>query len=67
MRCVNRAYFNDQGGCNEVNSYCNDYDMFDGACLSCYGGFTLKDGECVRSEQSDGCISFSKDSTCLQC
>ncbi len=67
VKCGGRAYFNDQGGCSEVSSYCNDFDVFDGSCLSCYGGFSLKDGHCSRSTDSDGCVSFGKDSTCLQC
>lgn len=32
LRCANRAYFNDQGGCSEVDQTCNQFNLFDGEC-----------------------------------
>jgi hypothetical protein len=37
------------GQCLPVNDYCNDYDVYTGACTTCYQGFVLQQGACYRT------------------
>lgn len=46
VKCSWGAFFDTNGKCKVGNPLCREMDST-GACLSCYSGFTLKDGGCV--------------------
>jgi hypothetical protein len=57
------------GACENVDALCDDYDLFDGACLSCYVGFKLSGRQCVEDEQiygDDNCAQWM-DNICVKC
>lgn len=51
--CYYRYYLNVQKVCVAVSDQCNNFDSSSGNCLSCYGGYTLTNGSCVISSQSN--------------
>ncbi len=59
---------NSFGICQEVNTLCNTYDNR-GNCLSCYPGFTLVSGTCLKEQKQisdDNCKTWDK-SVCVEC
>jgi hypothetical protein len=71
-KCAPRSYFNPFRICTPVADQCETWDPTDGACLSCYGGYTLAKGVCSASaiaQPSDlGCGTWNaKGDICLQC
>ncbi len=72
LSCSARAYFNSLGVCTAVSDQCETFDPLDGSCLTCYGGYTLKSGTCVKSATTTpsdvGCsIWNTKNNVCLEC
>ena len=72
--CVYRSVPNGKGKCLEVNPQCNTFNNKTGACKSCYGGYALKNGNCVVSKQpaevsgsSDGNCRKSDKGKCVEC
>lgn len=66
-QCSNRYYYGPNGLCVPVNPLCNTYS-FNGACLSCYPGYTLSVTICIVSKQNDPyCKSWSQAGVCVQC
>jgi hypothetical protein len=77
--CVWRSVFNAQGICTQVNPQCNTFSQTSGACLSCYSGYALNNGNCyVSQNQSSGqtqtsvssdpnCLKTGQNGQCLQC
>ena len=68
------AYFDANGVCQAVSSNCNTWDAKSGNCLSCYGGYDLKDGVCNFSPANNakptdfGCRNWDwKKQVCLAC
>lgn len=57
--------------CRQVSDFCRTWDG-EGLCLTCYGGYTLKDGACVldASRLPGGmqnlCAKFDEN-VCVQC
>jgi hypothetical protein len=72
LTCAPRAYFNSFGICTAVSDQCQTWDPIDGSCLTCYGGYENKNGDCVKSavqQPSDlGCSLWNTQSNiCLKC
>ena len=55
VRCASRTFLNSIGQCEKVSEDCRTYNDFDGQCLSCYSGFALKTGKCVKDTIKGGC------------
>lgn len=47
VKCSYGAYFNTNGVCKLGNPLCKEMDR-NGACISCYSGFQVKDSTCVQ-------------------
>lgn len=67
-----RAYKGSNGLCTNVNADCNTWDRLTGSCLSCYKGYALTNGVCVKSDQEgpkdQGCKTWDWDrQVCLEC
>lgn len=58
---------NSNGQCEKVSEDCRTYNDFDGQCLSCYSGFALNQGKCVKDNVKGGCSSFDSDGKCSKC
>lgn len=41
LKCSPRAFFDKNGVCKAVSNYCNTWDQYEGACLTCYAGYVL--------------------------
>ena len=73
VKCAQRAFYDEQGICREVNKNCNTWDAYDGLCLTCYKGFELdNNSNCVASDQTGpkdlGCKRWDWDNQkCLEC
>lgn len=69
LECSERSFKNQQGVCTEVNPLCKTYNQL--ACLSCYPGYTLSNGQCITqsTQPTDpGCARYDWGSkVCLQC
>lgn len=72
--CSNRAYFDSNGICQGVSSYCNTWDGKTGGCLSCFAGYDLEKGSCVFSPSNNakpsdqGCSKWDwNQNKCLAC
>lgn len=48
IQCATRSYFAN-GICTKANDNCNTFNNVTGACLSCYNGFNLNNGDCVTA------------------
>ena len=55
VRCASRTFLNSRKQCEKVSEDCRTYNDFTGACLSCYSGYALKMGRCLKSELQGGC------------
>lgn len=47
QQCSERFY-KSNGKCLQVSDFCNTYDNNTGKCLTCYRGYSLRDGECYK-------------------
>ena len=66
-KCLNCSYywvFNSKGVCTTVSPYCKTYDSLNGACTSCFLGYSLINGACTsvlanlcKSTNESGCVS----------
>ncbi len=67
--CSNRYYFGPTSFCIPVNPLCNTYNSANGACLTCYPGYSISGIACIVSaRQSDpNCKSFSAGGPCTSC
>ena len=72
ISCSARWVFNANKQCTAVADSCHTYDV-SGACLTCYKGYDLQNGQCVvsssNSSPSDlGCATWDwNNQVCLQC
>jgi len=73
LSCSNGWVFNGQGVCIPVSDQCKTSNT-NGACLSCWKGYDLKNGSCVYSDSNNkkpsdlGCSKWDWDnSLCLEC
>lgn len=67
IRCATRTFMNDFGLCQNVNTNCNTYNPVNGRCSSCYPGFEVSNGDCVKSLSPSSCNEFNADGTCAKC
>ena len=74
LECSARWVFNEQRVCVPVNDNCATFDNANGACLSCYKGYTLANGVCSLSQTEItgptdlGCRTWDWDNQrCLEC
>ncbi len=72
IRCAERAFFDSNGICREVNTNCQTFDPFDGQCLSCFRGFNLLNGGCevapLEGPSDIGCAIFDlATDRCTEC
>lgn len=73
--CANWAYFDSNGVCRAVSTYCNTFDAKTGKCLACFAGYDLSvDGACVYSASNNakpadlGCGVWDwNNNICLSC
>ena len=72
--CSERSFFNADGLCVAVSANCNTFDRASGACLTCFQGYDLQDGQCIYSpantaRPSDlGCGTWDwTNQVCLAC
>ena len=71
--CAERAYFDKDGKCQEVNIHCMTWDPLNGICVGCYDGYKLDDdNNCAWDEKNDagptdkGCKTWDwKNQVCL--
>lgn len=71
LQCSNNWVFNANKVCVPVSDQCNTFDST-GACLSCYTGYNLNNGNCVlaptQSVSDVGCATWNwNKQLCLQC
>ena len=67
LRCADRAVFDANGICTFVSVDCDGYDPIFGSCTSCYSGFDLIGGNCVRSETESACLERDEYNLCVKC
>jgi hypothetical protein len=72
LGCAQRAYFDKNGICSLVDDQCATWDKNTGECLSCYGGYDLNSGSCIKSAVNlpidAGCSLWNSLQTiCLSC
>lgn len=70
--CSTRYYMNPRTSrCTAVSNQCNTFDSTNGACLSCYQGYTLSNGECYILVSQDAfdpnCKVADPNGFCQQC
>lgn len=53
LQCYNGFYLNSNGVCFQISSLCKTSDPTNGACLSCYQGYTLINKACVPTNKTD--------------
>lgn len=46
--CSDRYYFNSAWKCTNVSTLCRTYNPNSGDCTSCYAGYALEEGVCIR-------------------
>jgi len=51
VQCSRSAYFRN-GVCTQSDPLCKTFDQSNGNCLSCYAGYVLNGGNCVRAPDS---------------
>ena len=71
IECSKRWYKNDKNICTEVSDLCYTWAA-NGDCESCYKGYVVIDGECVRDPNEfvpsvDSLCAEWKDRVCLKC
>jgi hypothetical protein len=56
------------GVCTLISVFCNKYNNISGACLSCYSGFKISNGQCVEDNTTidQNCASWTN-SVCDKC
>jgi hypothetical protein len=65
--CSNSYYFGPSNSCVPVDPLCKTYSQ-NGACLSCYPGYSINGQRCIVSGQQDPfCNSFSSGGICTGC
>ena len=71
VKCSDGSFVNTDGRCALVDPLCKTYDLLNGACLSCYQGFSLEGTKCVESEQQEvsdpNCREFLTPDICSIC
>lgn len=63
-QCYGGYYLSQSSGCIVSNSLCLTIDS-NNNCLSCYNGYTIKNGACVITNAS--CSTYNIDSSCSSC
>lgn len=68
QRCAVTAYWKN-GVCTQADTLCKTFDSNNGACTSCYKGYALQYGQCVRIADSpaDALCAKWNDGICIQC
>ena len=67
MECANRFYLASDNKCMPVNPLCKTSSPANGACLTCYPGYTLSGRDCVvGSERDANCQTFNGE-LCVKC
>jgi len=70
MKCSVGYFFQNNGLCGVVSSDCKTHDIATGGCLSCYLGFSLINGECIKGNDTSvidpNCASFVS-GACVKC
>lgn len=67
IRCAERTFMNSMGLCEKVSEDCRTYNDFTGKCLSCYPGYLVKSGKCIKDQIKEGCSSFDANGVCIGC
>ncbi len=67
VRCASRTFLNEKGQCEKVSEDCRTYNDLDGQCLSCFSGFALSSGKCLKDNIKNGCSSFDSNGKCTRC
>ncbi len=70
VNCSDGYFIGSTGLCTQVDPYCKSYNKTNGACLSCYDGFTLTGTKCLLSVVVNipYCTSrSSSNGACLEC
>ena len=65
LKCSNRWHFNSNNKCIPVEDNCNSYDQASGTCTSCFAGYLVSSGQCVR--QNPLCKSIDTAGSCTAC
>jgi len=73
LKCSNNWVFNSKNVCVPASDQCASHDA-SGACLTCYKGYDLKDGQCLYSDSNNakpsdlGCGLWNwNEQVCLKC
>lgn len=68
VKCSTGFIFNTNGVCTQVNAQCKAYDSNTGICLNCYLGYSLSNGICLNTtnSQDPNCASFVNQ-LCVKC
>lgn len=72
IECSKGSIFNIFGVCIIVDPSCLTFDENDGACTSCYPGYTVSGKNCLKANKTDGrdpfCKQFLQDTdVCVEC
>lgn len=71
VACSNRFYKNKEGICQPVNNNCKTFDPSNGACTSCYDGFSVVENVCLpKPDDIAGminCNEIGENGTCKKC
>lgn len=67
IKCATRTFMNSQGLCQAISIDCSTYSPDNGHCTSCYPGFTVKNGECLKDISPSSCNKFNPDGSCAIC
>lgn len=69
LECSFRSYFDSNRRCRQVNPQCNTFDVNNGACLTCYSGYSISNGNCVLTETllPPNCLEISNAGQCIRC
>ena len=70
IECFQRWYLNSSAICQQISDNCRTWTA-DGQCQTCYNGYILQNGTCVRDTTqvkiSDPLCSLWKDRVCIKC
>ena len=73
LACSNRWFFNSNKVCTPVSNDCNQYNSISGACVTCFKGYSLSNGQCLVSSANSsptdlGCATWDwNNQVCLAC
>lgn len=56
--CSTRFYKDKEGICQPVNPNCRDYNPTNGACTSCYDGFSIIEDTCLPKSHVDALVGL---------